>query len=170
MLLRGQRVPGGGHEADGFRHIQRQHKVGLDQRLIQRIGQIDLIRAQPLQHLVRSGCAEHKLHLRAERMIALQQTGQECTAQRVRQCDPQGAADLLRRLERGSGLLRGGQQGAGVGQKGLTCIGQPDSLAHPVEQRGLQLRFQLRDLRRYCRLRIAQLPRRAGKTVQLGNV
>ena len=102
-----------------------------------------------MQHLVRSGRAEHKLHLRAERVITLQQAGQECAAQRVRQRDPQGAADLLRRLERSSGLLRGGQQGAGIGQKGLARIGQPDGLPHPVEQRGLQLRFQLRNLRRY---------------------
>ena len=66
-----QRVPGGGHEADGFRDIQRPHDAGLHQRLVQRIGEVHLVGAQPLHHLVRRGRVEHQLHLRTKRVVSL---------------------------------------------------------------------------------------------------
>ena len=168
--LPGQWVPGGGHHADGLRLIHSQHKAGLQQRLVQRVSQVDLIGAQHLEHLIVGGGAEHQLHLRAEGVIPLQQVGQKGAADRICQCHPQGAADLPGRLQGRFGLLGCGQQGAGIGQKGLPGIGQADRFAHPVEERRFQFGFQLGHLRGDCRLGIPQLPCRTGKAVQLRNM
>ena len=86
--LPGQWVPGGGHHADGLRLIHSQHKAGLQQRLVQRVSQVDLIGAQHLEHLIVGGGAEHQLHLRAEGVIPLQQVGQKGAADRICQCHP----------------------------------------------------------------------------------
>ena len=53
--LPGQWVPGGGHHADWFRLIHGQHKAGLQQRLVQRVCQVDLIGTQHLEHLIVGG-------------------------------------------------------------------------------------------------------------------
>ena len=80
--------------------------------------------------------------------------------------DNTSALDVYKRQR----LLHGGQQSAGVAQKGLTGTGQAHGLANPVEQGGTQFRFQLGDLGGHRRLGVAQLPRCARKAVQLGNV
>ena len=74
------------------------------------------------------------------------------------------------RLQGRLGLLGSGQQGAGIGQKGLPGIGQADRFAHPVEERRFQFSFQLGHLRGDSRLGIPQLPCRTGKAVQLRNM
>ena len=45
LRLPGQWVPGGGHHADRLRLIHGQHKAGLQQRLVQRVCQVNLIGA-----------------------------------------------------------------------------------------------------------------------------
>lgn len=75
---------------------------------------------------------------------------QKGAADRIRQCHPQGTADLPGRLQGSFGLLGCGQQGAGIGQKGLSGIGQADRFAHPVEERRFQFGFQLGHLRGDC--------------------
>ena len=138
--------------------------------MVQRIGQVYLIGGQHLQHAVVSGGAEHQFHLWELRVVPLEQVGQKGAAHRVGQRDAQPPADLLGQLQGGLRLLHGGQQSAGVAQKGLTGTGQAHGLAHPVEQGGTQFRFQLGDLGGHRRLGVAQLPRCARKAVQLGNV
>ena len=103
-------------------------------------------------------------------MVTLQKPRQKGAAHGIRQCNAQRAPHLLGGLQRGLGLLGCGKQGAGIAQKGLSGIGQAHGLAYTVKQRGAQLGFQLRNLGGHRRLRVAQLPRRAGKAVQLGNV
>ena len=114
--------------------------------------------------------AVHQLHLRAQGVVAFEQTGQEGGAHRIRQRDAQTAADLPGGLQGSLRLLGRGQQGACIAQKGLARIGEPHGLAHAVEQRCAQLCFQLCDLGGHRRLGIAKLPRSAGKAVQLGDV
>lgn len=99
-----------GHHADRFRLIHSQHKAGLQQRLVQRVCQVDLIGTQHLEHLIVGGGAEYQLYLRAESVIPLQQVGQKSAADRICQCHPQGAADLPGRLQGRFGLLGCGQQ------------------------------------------------------------
>ena len=168
--LVGQRMPGGGHEADRLRHIDGQRQAGQEQRLVEGVGQVDLVRAQQPQHLVGGGGAEHQLHLWAEGVELLQQVGQEGAAYGIGQCHPQGAADGPGRQQRGLGLLGRDEKGAGIALESLARVGEADGLAHPVKERRTQLCFQLGDLGRYRRLRVAQLPRSAGKAVQLGDM
>ena len=168
--LVGQRMPGGGHEADRLRHIDGQRQAGQEQRLVEGVGQVDLVRAQQPQHLVGGGGAEHQLHLWAEGVELLQQVGQEGAAYGIGQCHPQGAADGPGRQQRGLGLLGRDEKGAGIALERLARVGEADGLAHPVKERRTQLCFQLGDLGRYRRLRVAQLPRSAGKAVQLGDM
>ena len=163
-------MPGGGHEADRLRHIDGQRQAGQEQRLVEGVGQVDLVRAQQPQHLVGGGGAEHQLHLWAEGVELLQQVGQEGAAYGIGQCHPQGAADGPGRQQRGLGLLGRDEKGAGITLERLARVGEADGLAHPVKERCTQLCFQLGDLGRYRRLRVAQLPRRAGKAVQLGDM
>ena len=166
----GQRMPGGRDEAHRLRYVHGPHQRRLQQGMVQRIGQVYLIGGQHLQHAVVSGGAEHQFHLRELRVVPLEQVGQKGAAHRVGQRDAQPPADLLGQLQGGLRLLHGGQQSAGVVQKGLTGTGQAHGLAHPVEQGGTQFRFQLGDLGGNRRLGVAQLPRCARKAVQLGNV
>ena len=166
----GQRMPGGRDEAHRLRYVHGLHQRRLQQGMVQRIGQVYLIGGQHLQHAVVSGGAEYQFHLRELRVVPLEQVGQKGAAHRVGQRDAQPPADLLGQLQGGLCLLHGGQQSAGVAQKGLTGTGQAHGLAHPVEQGGTQFRFQLGDLGGHRRLGVAQLPRCARKAVQLGNV
>ena len=168
----GQRMPGGRDEAHRLRYVHGPHQRRLQQGMVQRIGQVYLIGGQHLQHAVVSGGAEHQFHLRELRVVPLEQVGQKGAAHRVGQRDAQPPADLLGQLQGGLRLLHGGQQSAGVAQKGLTGTGQGHGLAHPVEQSGgTQFRFQLGlSWGGHRRLGVAQLPRCARKAVQLGNV
>ena len=111
-FLPGKRVSGRCNKTHRLRHIRRKHQIGLQQGLVQRIGQIDLICAQHLQHPVGSGGAQHQLHLRAQGVVAFEQTRQEGGAHRIRQRDAQTAADLPGGLQGSLRLLRRGQQGA----------------------------------------------------------
>ena len=103
-------------------------------------------------------------------MELLQQVGQEGAAYGIGQCHPQGAADGPGRHQRGLGLLGRDEKGAGIALESLARVGEADGLAHPVKERRTQLCFQLGDLGRYRRLRVAQLPSSAGKAVQLGDM
>ncbi len=111
-FLPGKRVSRRCNKTHRLRHIRRKHQIGLQQGLVQRIGQIDLICAQHLQHSVGSGGAQHQLHLRAQGVVAFEQTGQEGGAHRIRQRDAQTAADLPGGLQGSLRLLGRGQQGA----------------------------------------------------------
>lgn len=62
------------------------------------------------------------------------------------------------------------EKGAGVALEGLARVGEADGLSYPVEEGSAKLCFQLCDLGRHRRLRVTQLPRSAGKAVQLGDV
>ena len=70
-------MAGGGDEAHRFRYVGGKNEVRLQKGLIQRVGQIDLIGAQHLQHPVCRGGAQHQLHLRAQGVVALEQPGQK---------------------------------------------------------------------------------------------
>ena len=166
----GQRVSGGGYEADRLRHVDGQRQAGQEQRLVEGVGEVDLVGSQQPQHLVCGGSPKHQLHLRTEGVELLQQVGQEGAAHRVCQRHPQSAADGPGGHQRSLGLLGRDEKGAGVALEGLARVSEADGLSYPVEEGRAKLCFQLCDLGRHRRLRVTQLPRSAGKAVQLGDV
>ncbi len=73
------------------------------------------------------------------------------------------------RAERKGGFVVEGNDAAGIGDEGLAGFGRHQTAALADEERGAGLLLQLLELHADCRLRAAELDRRAGEAAKIGS-